>query len=138
MILLKCPSAFFRVNSNTKHTCGGTVQQRRRAKRSYAGAKRPAYKGKKPAREGPLRGLTVAETVGLRRVAPEEHSISAIMSGMSPPKRKKRKDRSELDYKILQVTVDCGKNFSATEFFPLGWTLERRLTMLISSFGLTR
>ena len=41
--------------------------------------------------------------------------------------------------KILQETVDCGKNFSATEkFFPLVWTLEGRLTMLISSFELTR
>ena len=45
---------------------------------------------------GPLRGLTAAEAVGFR-VAPEEHCISAIMSEMSPPKRKKRKDRSDSD-----------------------------------------
>ena len=48
---------------------------------------------------GPLRGLTAAEAVGFR-VAPEEHCISAIMSEMSPPKRKKRKDRSDSDLKI--------------------------------------
>ena len=48
---------------------------------------------------GPLRGLTGAEAVGFR-VAPEEHCISAIMSEMSPPKRKKRKDRSDSDLKI--------------------------------------
>ena len=92
------------------------MQQRRRAKCSDAGTKRPEYKRKKSAREGPLRGLTVAETVGLR-VAPKEHFISAIMSEMSPPKRKKRNDRWDSDKKILQETVDFGKNFSATEKF---------------------
>ena len=72
------------------------MQQRRRAKRCDVGGKRPDYKRKKPARQGPLRGLTAAESVGFR-VAPEEHCISAIMSEMSPLKRKKRKDRSESD-----------------------------------------
>ena len=115
------------------------MQQRRRAKCSDAGTKRPEYKRKKSAREGPLRGLTVAETVGLR-VAPEEHSISAIMSEMSPPKRKKRKDRSESDLKISQESVDCGKKtfLRLKSFLPLGWTLEGRLTMLMSSFELKR
>ena len=48
---------------------------------------------------GALRGLTAAEAVGFR-VAPEENCISGIMSEMSPPKRKKRKDRSDSDFKI--------------------------------------
>ena len=78
---------------------------------------------------GPLRGLTAAEAVGFR-VPPEEHCISAIMSEMSPPKRKKRKDRSDSDLKIpARDRGSWKKTFrKLTSFFPWGWTLERRPT----------
>ena len=78
---------------------------------------------------GPLRGLTAAEAVGFR-VAPEEHCISAIMSEMSPPKRKKRKDRSDSDLKIpARDRGSWKKTFRKLKsFFPWGWTLERRPT----------
>ena len=78
---------------------------------------------------GPLRGLTAAEAVGFR-VAPEEHCISAIMSEMSPPKRKKRKDRSDSDLNIpARDRGSWKKTFRKLKsFFPWGWTLERRPT----------
>ena len=78
---------------------------------------------------GPLRGLTAAEAVGFR-AAPEEHCISAIMSEISPPKRKKRKDRSDSDLKIPARDRGSWKKKigSWKAFFPWGWTLERRPT----------
>ena len=78
---------------------------------------------------GPLRGLTAAEAVAFR-VAPEEHCISAMMSEMSPPKRKKRKDRSDSDLKIpARDRGSWKKTFRKLKsFFPWGWTLERRPT----------
>ena len=78
---------------------------------------------------GPLRGLTAAEAVGFS-VAPEEHCISAIMSEMSPPKRKKRKNRSDSDLKIpARDRGSWKKTFRKLKsFFPWGWTLERRPT----------
>ena len=74
---------------------------------------------------GLLRGLTAAEAVGFR-VAPEEHCISAIMSEMSPPKRKMRKDRSDSDLKIpARDRGSWKKTFrKLNSFFPWGWTLE--------------
>ena len=69
---------------------------------------------------GPLRGLTAAEAVGFR-VAPEEHCISAIMSEMSPPKRKKRKDRSDSDLKIpARDRGSWKKTFRKLKVFSLG------------------
>ena len=69
---------------------------------------------------GPLRGLTAAEAVGFR-VAPEEHCISAIMSEMSPPKRKKRKDRSDSDLKIpARHRGSWKKTFRKLKSFFLG------------------
>ena len=89
---------------------------------------------------GPLRGLTAAEAVGFR-VAPEEHCISAIiMSEMSPPKRKKRKDRSDSDLKIpARDRGSWKKNFSEAEkFFSLGLDPGKKAHKLLSSFELTR
>ena len=88
---------------------------------------------------GPLRGLTAAEAVGFR-VAPEEHCISAIMSEMSPPKRKKRKDRSDSDLKIpARDRGSWKKTFRKLKsVFPLGLDPGKKAHKLLSSFGLTR
>ena len=86
-----------------------------------------------------LRGLTAAEAVGFR-VAPEEHSISGIMSEMSPLKRKKRKERSDSDLKNPCTSPwIVEKNFSEAEkFFSLGLDPGKKAHTLISSFELTR
>ena len=88
---------------------------------------------------GPLRGLTAAEAVGFR-VAPEEHCISAIMSEMSPPKRKKRKDRSDSDLKIpARDRGSWKKTFRKLKsFFSLGLDPGKKAHKLLSSFELTR
>eukprot|EP00438_Fugacium_kawagutii_P028080 Skav223929 [mRNA] locus=scaffold2593:425766:431664:+ [translate_table: standard] len=72
-------------------TGGGVLKQRRRAKRCDVGKKRSQYIKKKPARDGPLRGLTGAEAVGLSR-APEESKAQAsrILDEMSPPKSRRK------------------------------------------------
>eukprot|EP00438_Fugacium_kawagutii_P029030 Skav200757 [mRNA] locus=scaffold1117:674257:680265:+ [translate_table: standard] len=72
-------------------TGGGVLKQRRRAKRCDVGKKRSQYIKKKPAREGPLRGLTGAEEVGLSH-APEESKaqVSGILDEMSPPKSRRK------------------------------------------------
>ena len=88
---------------------------------------------------GPLRGLTAAEAVAFR-VAPEEHCISAIMSEMSPPKRKKRKDRSDSDLKILARDRGSWKKTfrKLKSFFSLGLDPGKKAHKLLSSFELTR
>ena len=69
---------------------------------------------------GTLCLLTAAEAVGFR-VAPEEHCISAIMSEMSPPKRKKRKERSDSDLKIrARDRGSWKKTFRKLKSFFLG------------------
>ena len=88
---------------------------------------------------GPLRGLTAAEAVGFR-VFPEEHCISAIMSEMSPPKRKKRKDRSDSDLKIPARHRGSWKKkfFGSWKVFSLGLDPGKKAHKLLSSFELTR
>ena len=83
--------------------------------------------------------LTAAEAVGFR-VVPEEHCISAIMSEMSPPKRKKRKDRSDSDLKIpARDRGSWKKTFRKLKsFFSLGLDPGKKAHKLLSSFELTR
>ena len=66
---------------------GKVIAQRRRAKRSDAGAKRPHYKRRKERPAGPLRGLSKGDAALVDNQ--ERRAFSNILDEMSPPKRRK-------------------------------------------------